>query len=329
VFGNRVITNAIIVAGSLLASGFFAGEANAQYESVGKPLQLVPQAYSSGSSATPRARVAAKKAARAETRAEIRSETRSAARIEPKTEPKTETSQHISFRRKHPAHNDVAEQKRFRRPATVASAETPAARTPLPVRAASTAPAPPLPPQAAPAPVQPSSGDFMVEGQAVQVRSPDEANELDLAANMASPPPPKAPAAAPASAAAAAPSAKAPLYDLAQSNPPAPPAASETPSTDAVVSAFVGTAAAAPISPPAPAVAATVPAGSTAMLAEPDFVKASDPQSKSPVGSASWMMQVMAALGGAIAAGSAAWFLIGRASPRIKLSEWEEADSEA
>jgi hypothetical protein len=329
VFGNRVITNAIIVAGSLLASGFFAGEANAQYESVGKPLQLVPQAYSSGSSATPRARVAAKKAARAETRAEIRSETRSAARIEPKTEPKTETSQHISFRRKHPAHNDVAEQKRFRRPATVASGETPAARTPLPVRAASTAPAPPLPPQAAPAPVQPSSGDFMVEGQAVQVRSPDEANELDLAANMASPPPPKAPAAAPASAAAAAPSAKAPLYDLAQSNPPAPPAASETPSTDAVVSAFVGTAAAAPISPPAPAVAATVPAGSTAMLAEPDFVKASDPQSKSPVGSASWMMQVMAALGGAIAAGSAAWFLIGRASPRIKLSEWEEADSEA
>ena len=182
-FGNRVITNAIIVAGSLLAFGFFAGEANAQYESVGKPLQLVPQAYSSGSSATPRARVAAKKAARAETRAEIRSETRSAVRIEPKTEPKTETSQHISFRRKHPAHNDVAEQKRFRRPATVASAETPAARTPLPVRAASTAPAPPLPPQAAPAPVQPSSGDFMVEGQAVQVRSPDEANELDLAAN--------------------------------------------------------------------------------------------------------------------------------------------------
>ena len=327
-FGNRVITNAIIVAGSLLAFGFFAGEANAQYESVGKPLQLVPQAYSSGSSATPRARVAAKKAARAETRAEIRSETRSAVRIEPKTEPKTETSQHISFRRKHPAHNDVAEQKRFRRPATVASAETPAARTPLPVRAASTAPAPPLPPQAAPAPVQPSSGDFMVEGQAVQVRSPDEANELDLAANTASPPPPRAPATAPISAAAAS-AAKAPLYDLAQSNPPAPPAASETPSTDAVVSAFVGTAAAAPISPPAPAVAATVPAGNTAMLAEPDFVKASDPQPKSPVGSASWMMQVMAALGGAIAAGTAAWFLIGRASPRIKLSEWEEADGEA
>jgi hypothetical protein len=328
VFGNRVITSAIILAGSLLTSGFFAGAASAQYESVGKPLQLVPQAYSSASPATPRARVAARKAAKAQTRLESRSETRSAARNEPRTEPKTETTEHISFRRKHPARTDVAEQKRVRHPATVASAETPAARTPLPVRAASTAPTPPLPTQAAPAPVQPSSGDHIIDGQAVQVRSPDEANELDLAANMASPPPPKAPAAAPASAAAP-PAAKAPLYDLAQSNPTAPPAASETPSTDAVVSAFVGTAAAAPISPPAPAVAATAPVGHTAMVAEPDFVKASDPQPESPVGSASWMMQVMAALGGAIAAGTAAWFLIGRASPRIKLSEWEEADGEA
>jgi hypothetical protein len=39
-------------------------------------------------------------------------------------------------------------------------------------------------------------------------------------------------------------------------------------------------------------------------------------------------MQIMAALGGAVAAGSAAWFLIGSASPRIKLSEWDEANSQ-
>jgi hypothetical protein len=32
-------------------------------------------------------------------------------------------------------------------------------------------------------------------------------------------------------------------------------------------------------------------------------------------------MQIMAALGGAIAAGSAAWFLIGSTSSRIRLSE--------
>jgi hypothetical protein len=322
VFGNRVITSAIVLAGSLLASGFFTGEASAQYESVGKPLQLVPQAYSSASSATPRARVAAKKAAKADIRHETRSEARSAAR----TEPKTETTQHISFRRKHPARTEVAEQKRVRHPATVASAETPAARVAPPVRPASAPPVPPLPAQAAPLPPQPSAGELMVDGQAVQVRSPDEANELDLAANTASPPPPSAPAPV---GAAATPSAKASLYDLAATSPPASPAASETPSTDAVVSALVGTAAAAPISPPAAAVAATTAARNTAMVAEPDFVKASDPQPKSPVGSASWMMQVMAALGGAIAAGAAAWFLIGRASPRIKLSEWEEADGEA
>jgi len=324
VFGNRVITSAIVLAASLLASGFFTGEASAQYESVGKPLQLVPRAYSSASTATPRARVAARKAAKAETKHESRSETRATAR----TEPKTETTQHISFRRKHRPRTDVAEQRRGRRPVTVAGAETPAAGAAPPVRPASAPPASPLPPQAAQASVQPSTGELVVDGQAVQVRSPDEANELDLAANAAGPPPPSAPVAAPVSTAAA-PSAKTPLYDLAPANPPAPSAASETPSTDAVVSALVGTAAAAPISPPAAAVAATTAARNTAMVAEPDFVKASDPRPKSPVGSASWMMQVMAALGGAIAAGTAAWFLIGRASPRIKLSEWEEADGEA
>jgi hypothetical protein len=38
---------------------------------------------------------------------------------------------------------------------------------------------------------------------------------------------------------------------------------------------------------------------------------------RSPVGSASWLMQILAALGGAFAAGSAAWFLIGSAPQRI------------
>lgn len=37
---------------------------------------------------------------------------------------------------------------------------------------------------------------------------------------------------------------------------------------------------------------------------------------RSPVGSASWIMQILAALGGAFAAGSAAWFLIGSAPQR-------------
>jgi len=47
-------------------------------------------------------------------------------------------------------------------------------------------------------------------------------------------------------------------------------------------------------------------------------VAASEAASKaaSPVGSASWIAQVMAALGGAIAAGSVAWFLIGSGPQR-------------
>jgi hypothetical protein len=40
------------------------------------------------------------------------------------------------------------------------------------------------------------------------------------------------------------------------------------------------------------------------------------PPDASPVGSASWIMQILAALGGAFAAGSAAWFLIGSAPQR-------------
>ena len=51
-----------------------------------------------------------------------------------------------------------------------------------------------------------------------------------------------------------------------------------------------------------------------AMVATPDPAESN---AGSPVGSASWMMQVLAALGGAVAAGAVAWFLIlrGRREP--------------
>jgi hypothetical protein len=127
------------------------------------------------------------------------------------------------------------------------------------------------------------------------VRSPNEANELDLAANE-----PSATASAPANEPALSPGST-PLYNLAASNPPAEsdlgPVASTAPP-----------AIAAPAMEPAPADTA---------------------RPKSAVGSAFWFMQIMAALGGAAAAGSAAWFLIGSASPRIKVSQWQEADEEA
>jgi len=46
------------------------------------------------------------------------------------------------------------------------------------------------------------------------------------------------------------------------------------------------------------------------------LVATSAPQDASPIGSASWIAQVLAALGGAVAAGSVAWFLIGSAPQR-------------
>jgi hypothetical protein len=68
----------------------------------------------------------------------------------------------------------------------------------------------------------------------------------------------------------------------------------------------------------------------TAAPADPsDFGAAAASQTPdSNVSSTSWLLRVMGALGTAVAVGSAAWFLIGSASPRIKLSEWDEANSQ-
>jgi hypothetical protein len=45
------------------------------------------------------------------------------------------------------------------------------------------------------------------------------------------------------------------------------------------------------------------------------------------VGTASWILQVLAALGGAIAAGTVAWLLMRSAPPRVEVSEWEVSES--
>jgi len=51
--------------------------------------------------------------------------------------------------------------------------------------------------------------------------------------------------------------------------------------------------------------------------AKSDFVSAASPvQQSSDMGSPSWIMQVLAALGGAVTAGSVAWFLIGSTPQR-------------
>ena len=102
--------------------------------------------------------------------------------------------------------------------------------------------------------------ELVVAGRTVQVASPDEVNELDLAAKDTQPPASNAPS----------------------------DAASLVPANEHVAEA--GSKSASLTAPP--------PQPSTSKVT-------------SQVGSASWIAQVLAALGGAVAAGSAAWFLIG------------------
>jgi hypothetical protein len=298
VFGYRV-AGAVVAATCVVASVLGADVALAQYEPVGKPLQLVPQLYSSKSAATPRSRVSARKAARSESRSESRAESRSASQSEAAAD--TRTQQHVSLRRKHRPRTEVAEQRRPQRPAVAASAETSApTAAPATPRPAQAAPAPASAPAAAPAATttpapapQPNpvaaapKNELVVGGQTVQVRSPNEANELDLAANE-----PSTTSTAPANDPALS-RGGAPLYNLAATAPPA--------ENDA-----------------APA-ASTAPPAIAAPAIEPPPAEAAKP--KSAIGSAFWFMQIMAALGGAAAAGSAAWFLIGSASPRIRVTE--------
>jgi hypothetical protein len=107
--------------------------------------------------------------------------------------------------------------------------------------------------------------ELVVAGQTVQLASPDEVNELDIAANDTQPP------------------------------------ASNVGPTDA----------ASPV--PAMNEAAEASSKSDSLIAAPQQPFASQVSNPvvSQVGTASWIAQVLAALGGAVAAGSAAWFLIG------------------
>ena len=143
------------------------------------------------------------------------------------------------------------------RPIRVAEAAKPAApaATPADVWAnVNPVPAPATVASAAPAAAAPNStpSELVVGGQTVHVVSPDDANEIDHAA-------------------------------------------------DAQIAPSVA--------PTQSAVATTAPAAATATVARAQ-------EETSHVGSASWIAQILAALGGAVAAGSAAWFLMGSAPQR-------------
>jgi hypothetical protein len=114
-------------------------------------------------------------------------------------------------------------------------------------------------PQPAPALVAVAPSELVVAGQTVRVASPNDVNEIDLAANDAD----------------------------GRTNGATPPTATTTEMSDIA-------------QPKSDAI--------TALTVQPRG---------SEVGSTSWILQVMAALGGAAAAGSVAWFLIGSTPQRM------------
>jgi len=110
---------------------------------------------------------------------------------------------------------------------------------------------------------EPNVSELVVAGQTVKVASPDDINEIDLAADD---------------------------QDSQTATSMSSEGAASLPAMNSVTS--VGTK-------------------SDSLNAAP-----SPQQTASPVGSAAWLAQVIAALGGAIVAGSAAWFLMGAAPQR-------------
>jgi hypothetical protein len=198
----------------------------------GKPLQLLKVAEQpSKTKAKPHAKLAAKPAAR--------------------------HSVNVAAKRKPHTHIATAGRKRPLLPVQAASAPVPDTAWPV-ASAAAPAEIAPAAPAVAPAtlPPGPAQSEMVVAGQPVKVASPDDVNEIDLAANQ-----------------------------TASRASDAPPVSAEK---TAPMQEIVAAAAKADMN--APANVQTPP---------------------SQVGSTPWILQVMAALGGAVAAGSVAWFLIG------------------
>lgn len=167
--------------------------------------------------------------------------------IKIRTAAKRTGKRHSLAARERPIH--VAEAVKAAAPAAAPANVWP--ELPPPAAPANLALAEPAPPPA-PAAAESTPSALVVGGQTVHVVSPDDANEIDRAAE-----------------------------------------AQTAPSAAATQSA----------------VAAAAPAPDTATVARAQ-------EETNHVGSASWIAQVLAALGGAVAAGSAAWFLMGSAPQR-------------
>jgi hypothetical protein len=261
----RVVAAGVIVCGYLFASGTFAGGAAAQTaDPVGMPMQLL-QLLKPGKTAEvkPHAKLAAKSRVRLAAKPVAKSSSKSSNKSSDKTR--------IASRKKLRSHIMLAERKRHQLQAAAQVADAsasdnawPAAPTAMAADATTLAPVP----QIAPAPqiAAPVAGaiasELVVDGQTIQVASPDQANEIDLAANNA------------------------------------------VVASDASLGTMTASNAA--------LTEVTEPA------VKPDATSAAVAQAQNAdVSSTSWFLQVMAALGGAAAAGSVAWFLIGSAPQRM------------
>jgi hypothetical protein len=230
----RVIAGAAI--GFLFVCGLFGCQGVAQTastEPVGKPMQL-PQPMHPGKSETkPRERSAAKHSSKAHLAAKKRASTKLASK-----ESTSNGAAHVTAVAARPA-------------ATPSETAWPlAARASVAESAAAVSILQPGPAMAPPS-------ELVINGEAVRVASPDDANEIDLAAN----------------------------------------------SQGALVSDA------------SPAAATVVKAASTETVAPADKsnsgAAAVSQTPSSRIGSMSWLLRVIAALSGAVATGSVAWFLIG------------------
>ncbi len=131
---------------------------------------------------------------------------------------------------------------------------------------------------AAPSPGAPVMGPLVIGDQPVEIASQNDVNALDLAADKAADAPANAP---PVNST---PNDAAPSYKMAAMSAPAAAVVSDTASKSDSIKASL-----------------TAPAPEATQTA---------------VGSPGWIAQVMAALAGAVAAGTIAWFLIGAAPQR-------------
>jgi hypothetical protein len=139
---------------------------------------------------------------------------------------------------------------------------------------------------------EPLPSAVQIGGQTVQVAAADQANEIDLAADNTPP--------------------VAPPMEFTEPPGDRADASSDRSNVMAMADAMAKAAAARAASvAPAAADASQNVSDQNASPAENAGAQNADAQNLSAVGSASWIAQVLAALGGAIAAGVVAWFLIG------------------